>query len=272
MPFRGRTVLWFMAGLFPGVLTGQAAPAYSASIPGCARFGETVRTSLTLQTGGRTASATSGRSSELTFAVRDGAVQPVLQVVAWFDSLVVWRSAAGMRVEPDASGVLGGRYRAELLPDGTMTTSTVPFVPQEVREVTDLAGVLDDMLPRLPPRVLQSGEEWRSGDTLAIKRLSDSAGTQRYRVQLLREGPVPPPPGDTLSPTYTRQLDDRGIAVWLPSRGVVRFEHDITVEANVPATRAVRVPARSLVEQHIVLERLPDPSAGTCPASLFDEP
>ena len=272
MTFRGRTVLWFMAGLFPGTLAGQAAPAYSAAIPGCARFSESVRTSLTLQTSGRTASATSGRDSELTLAARDGPVQPVLQVVAWFDTLVVWRSSAGTRVEPDASGVLGGRYRAELLPDGAMTTTVVPFVPQEVREVTDLAGVLDDMLPRLPPRLLQSGEEWRSGDTLAIKRLSDSAGAQRYRVQLLREGTVSPPPGDTLSPAYTRQLDDRGIAVWMPSRGVVRFEHDITVEANVPASRAVRVPARSLVEQHVILERLPDPATGTCPASLFDEP
>lgn len=272
MSVRGRTVLWFVAGLFPGTLMGQAAPAYSASIPGCARFGETVRTSLTLQTSGRTASATSGRDSELTFAVREGAVHPVLQVVAWFDSLVVWRSVAGTRVEPDASGVLGGRYRGELLPDGTMTTATVPFVPQDVKEVTDLAGVLDDMLPRLPPRLMQVGEEWRSGDTLAIKRLSDSSATQRYRVQLLREGPVSPPPGDTLSPTYTRQLDDRGIVAWVPSRGVVRFEHDITVEANVPAGRAVRVPARSLVEQHVVLVRLADPPAGTCPSSLFDEP
>ena len=63
-----------------------------------------------------------------------------------------------------------------------------PSFPSAVREVTELAGVLDDMLPRLPPWVIQVGEEWRSGDSLAIRRLSDSASLQRYRIQLNREG------------------------------------------------------------------------------------
>ena len=161
----------------------------------------------------------------------------------------------GNRLEPDASGVLGGRYRALLLPDGSTTTQVVPFVPAGVKEVTDLAGVLDDMFPRLPPRVLQAGEEWRSGDTLAIKRLSDSASLQRYHVQLSLQGPVAPPPGDSLTPTYVRTLNDRGVAAWDPARGPVRYDHAVTVEASVPVGGAIRNPARSLVEQQILLER-----------------
>lgn len=252
-------------------LVAQAQLGYSATQMACVRFRESVRSDLTLQTAGRTASANSGRESHLNMATVARPTAPPYQFVAWFDSLRVWRSAGGNRVEPDASGVLGGRYRGELLPDGSTVTQVVPFVPQAVLEVTELAGVLDDMLPRLPPRVLQNGEEWRSGDTLAIRRMSDSASLQRYRIQLSRQGTVPPPPGDTLTPTYTRTLSDRGVAAWDPVRGPMRYDHAITVEASVPVGGAIRSPARSLVQQQIVLERRPDPPPDTCPPSLFAE-
>ena len=249
----------------------QSAPGYSADQLACASFRQSIRSDLTLQTAGRTASANSGREGHLIMATTARPTAPPYQLVAWFDSLRAWRSAGGNRLEPDASGVLGGRYRGQLLPDGSIVTQAVPFVPQEVREVTELAGVLDDMLPRVPPRALQVGEEWRSGDSLAIKRLSDSASLQRLRIQLTREGLVPPPPGDTLTPTYSRTLSDRGIAAWDPVRGPMRYDHAITVEASVPVGGAIRSPARSLVEQQVLLERRADPPAGTCPASLFAE-
>lgn len=250
----------------------QSVPGYTASQFACARFHEEVRSDLTIQTSGRTASATSGRESYLIVAAIAAPTPPASRFVAWFDSLRVWRSAGGNRVEPDASGVLGGRYRGDILPDGSVITQVTPFVPPYVREVTELANTLDDMFPRVPPRVLQAGEEWRSGDTLAIKRLSDSANLQRYRVQLMREGAVHPPPGDSLTPTYTRTLSDRGVAVWDPARGPMRYDHEITVEASLPVGGAIRTPMRSLVEQRVVLERVADPPAGTCPASLFAEP
>jgi hypothetical protein len=253
-------------------LDAQAVPGYAARQLACSRFHESVRTDLTLQTAGRSATATSGRESFLVLAATPAATPPALQLVAWFDSLRVWRSVGGSRQEPDASGVLGGRYRGLLLPDGSTTTQVVPFVPAPVKEVTDLAGVLDDMFPRLPPRVLQAGEEWRSGDSLAIKRLSDSASLQRYHVQLMRQGPVPPPPGDSLTPTYNRTLNDRGVAAWDPVRGPVRYDHAVTVEATVPAGGAIRNAARSLVEQQVVLVREAEPPPASCPASLFLEP
>lgn len=253
-------------------LFAQSAPGYTATQLACARFHESVRSDLTLQTAGRTATANSGRESHLIIAAIVSTTPPALRVVAWFDSLRVWRSAGGNRVEPDASGVLGGRYRGELLPDGVFDTQVVPFVPGAVREVTDLSSALDDMLPRLPARLLQAGEEWRSGDSLAIRRLSDSASLQRYRIQIIRQGQVSPPPGDTLTPTYTRTLNDRGVAAWDPARGPMRYDHEVTVEASVPAGGAIRNPARSLVEQQIVLERRVDPPSGNCPVSLFSGP
>jgi hypothetical protein len=253
-------------------LHAQSVPGYSASQLACSRFHESVRSDLTLQTAGRGGTATSGRESHLLVAAMARPAGPEIHLIAWFDSLRVWRSVGGNRQEPDASGVLGGRYHAQLLPDGSTTTQVVPFVPAAVKEVTDLAGVMDDMFPRLPPRVLQAGEEWRSGDTLAIKRLSDSASLQRYHVQLTLEGPVPPPPGDSLTPPYVRTLNDRGVSAWDPVRGPVRYEHEVTVEATVPAGGPIRNAARTRVEQKVLLEREPDPPAGTCPASLFAEP
>ncbi len=252
-------------------VSAQAELGYSAAQLACASFRQSIRSDLTIQTAGRTASANSGREGHLNMATIASPTPPRMLVVAWFDSLRAWRSAGGNRIEPDASGVLGGRYRGDLLPDGSIVTQVVPFVPDAVREVSDLAGVLDDMLPRLPPWVIQVGEEWRSGDSLAIKRLSDSASLQRYRIQLNRDGLVPPPPGDTLTPTYSRTLNDRGIAAWDPVRGPMRYDHAITVEASVPVGGAIKSPARSLVEQQVLLERTADPPAGSCPASLFAE-
>ena len=269
----GTTAAALLAMLvFGSRAAAQAAPEYTAAQLACVRFQETVRNDLTLQTAGRTATAKSGRDSYLVVAAAAAPSPPQLLLVAWFDSLTVWRSAGGNRLEPDASGVLGGRYRGILLPDGSISMQVFPFVPAQVREVTDLAGALDDVFPRLPPRVLQAGEEWRSGDTLAIKRLSDSAALQRYHVQRTLRGPVPPPPGDTLTPTYDRSLNDRGIVVWEPLRGPLRYDHDLTVEASVPVGGAIKNPVRSLVEQRILLERVADPPAGTCPATLFQEP
>jgi len=54
--------------------------------------------------------------------------------------------------------------------------------------------------------------------------------------------------------------------------GPLRYDHAVTVEATVPVGGAIRNPARSLVEQQILLEREGDPPPGTCPASLFAEP
>jgi hypothetical protein len=49
----------------------------------------------------------------------------------------------------------------------------------------------------------------------------------------------------------------------------MRYDHAITVDASVPVGGAIRSPARSRVQQQIVLERRPDPPLDSCPPSLF---
>lgn len=241
-------------------------PVYRAGALACARFREVLENNLTVETAGRMSSATSGREGDLLITVSPGSAG-ALGVVAWYDSLHVWRVAAGFRMEPDPSGMLGGQYRGELTPDGGFTTHDRPFVPDEVHEVMDMSNALDDFLPRLPPRALQVGEEWRSGDTLAVQRLSDSTSLQRYRIRINRQGTVSPPAGDTLTPAYSRTLTDMGVAAWDLARGPVRYDHRIEVVADIPASGGVKRPVRSQLEQHAVLERREDPGEALCSAA-----
>ncbi len=246
------------------VSESQAQEAmYRAGSFACARFREVLESNLTVETAGRMSSATSGREGDLLVTATPGQADG-LDVVAWYDSLRIWRVAAGSRMEPDASGLLGGQYRGELAPDGSFTTRDRPFVPDEVHEVMDMSNALDDFLPRLPPRALQVGEEWRSGDTLAVQRLSDSASLQRFRIRIDRDGVVPAPAGDTLTPAYTRDLTDTGVAVWDLTRGPVRYDHRIEVVADIPARGGVKRPVRSQLQQHAIFERREDPGAAAC--------
>ena len=259
---------WTAAAIMAAVVVSESEAQQATYRPGmfaCVRLREVLESNLTVETAGRMSSATSGREGDLLITATAGNAA-ALSIVAWYDSLRIWRVAAGSRMEPDASGMLGGQYRGNLTPDGSFTTRDRPFVPDEVHEVMDMSNALDDFLPRLPPRVLQVGEEWRSGDTLAVQRLSDSASGQRYRIRIERHGIVPPPAGDTLTPAYTRDLVDVGVAVWDLARGPLRYDHRIEVVAEIPASGGVKRPVRSQLQQHAIFERREDPDAAACAA------
>jgi hypothetical protein len=58
--------------------------------------------------------------------------------------------------------------------------------------------------------------------------------------------------------------------VWHPTVGLLRRERRIVVETTVPASRTVRQPVHSKIEQRITLERdlmLPPADAGGCAES-----
>src|SRR5512134_3436549 len=125
------------------------APAYDARQLGCVRYGEVMDSRLTVESGGRMGSATSGREGDLIITASAPLADQRVPLVAWYDSLRVWRVAGNARLEPNASGIIGGQYRGELGPDGSLVTRERPFVPDELREVMDLGAALDDLFPRL---------------------------------------------------------------------------------------------------------------------------
>lgn len=242
--------------LLPATLAAQA-PSYRSAQLACVRYGEVMESRLTVESGGQMGSATSGREGDLVLSAGTPLADQRIPLVGWYDSLRVWRVAGTSRLEPDASGIIGGQYRGELGPDGLFVTRERPFVPDELREVMDLGAALDDLLPRLPPRALQVGEEWRGGDSVAIQRLADSASLQRYRIRLNRSGEVVPPAGDSLTPAYTRDLVDEGTAAWSQDQGPVRYDRRTTVVARVPAGGTVKRMVRSQLEQRVMIERRP---------------
>jgi hypothetical protein len=137
-------------------------------------------------------------------------------------------------------------------------------VPEPVRELSDVGSALDDLLPPLPPRLLQVGEAYREGDSLTVQRLADSAGLQRYRVERDLAGRIAPPAGDTLTPPFDRTLHDRGTFSWHPDEGLRRYDRRLEIEAKVPQGGAVRYAVRSGVTQRATLDRLrEDPGACT---------
>jgi hypothetical protein len=245
----------------PALHAQGRAPSYGAAQFRCARFEERSASDIVTETGTRRAGARTGRSGELLLAGvprTDG-----VELIAWYDRLAVWRLAAGDSLAPDTDGVLGGRFRGVLSGEGRYAGTQRPFVPDPVRELSDVASALDDLLPPLPPRPLQVGEGFRLGDSLGIQRLADSAGLQRYRVEREVTGRVPPPAGDTLTPPFDRTVRDVGTFAWHPEEGLRRYERRLDMEVMVPPGGAVKRAVRSEVAQRATLARLGE-DAGAC--------
>ena len=244
------------------------APSYGAAQFRCVRYEERSASEIVTETGTRRASARTGRSGELVLAGvprTDG-----VELLAWYDRLAVWRLAAGDSIAPDTDGVLGGRFRGALSLDGRYTAAERPFVPDPVRELSDVAGALDDLLPPLPPRLLQVGEAFRPGDSLGIQRLADSAGLQRYRVEREVAGRVTPSAGDTLTPPIDRTVRDVGTFSWHAEDGLSRYERRLDMEVRVPPGGAVKRAVRSEVTQRATLVRLAE-DAGACTGLTPDD-
>ena len=181
-------------------------------------------------------------------------------IEAWYDSLQVRRSSREGTLEPDTDGIIGGRYRGRLAPDGGYVPDARPFVPEGVAEVVDLSHTLEELFPRLPPRRLPVGGVWRDAGGLEIRRLSDSVAGDtllRFRARLTRAADALTTTGDSGSiPAKQTTREDETFA-WHVRRGLVRRDRTIVVETTIPGGGAVGRPVRSRLEQRVVIERVP---------------
>ena len=256
-----RTLVLLLVFAAPALHAQGRAPSYGPAQFRCVRFEERSVSDIVTETGTRRASARTGRSGELVLAGiprEDG-----VTLVSWYDRLAVWRMAAADSLAPDTDGVLGGHFRGTLSADGRYVASQRPFVPNAVRELSDVASALEDLLPPLPTRPLETGEAFRSGDSLTIQRLVDSTGLQRYRVERETAGRVTPPAGDTLTPPFDRVVRDHGSFTWHADEGVRRYERRLEIEVMVPPGGAVKRAVRSEVAQRTTLVRLRE-DVGAC--------
>ncbi len=237
-------------------LSGQT-PRYAASQLQCASFLERSRSEVKTEMARGGVDATLERDGIWSFRARDSTGGVAIE--AWYDSLELRRRSGDQEVTADTDGLIGGRYRGLLAPDGHYSEHARPFVPDEVAELSDLSTAARDLLPPLPPRALAPGETW-TDSSLTMTRLPDTAVAGRplthLRLRSRTESRETVPRGDTVPIPVRQTVEEEGDIYWSPESGLVRRLRAITIEATVPSGGRVRQPVRSRVEQRVELTRL----------------
>ena len=256
------------AAILAAPLAAQQAPPaadfrYAAPQLACVTFHESSRGRLETQTGTRLRREMLTRSGLLRIHARPAG--PAVAIEAWYDSLALTRASPEGTLAPDTDGLLGGRYRGRLSSSGRYVPEARPFVPDEVAEVADLGGALDDLLPPLPSRPLAVGEAWTDSAGLELRRLPDSlAGRrviQRLELRSRTEARRASIRGDTASIAARQVVVENGQVEWDARAGLLRRTRHLVVETSVPAGGPVARPVRTRLEQDVLLRRAPS-SAG----------
>jgi hypothetical protein len=218
----------------------QSAPArYTIQSLGCAAFLEQVRTQIRSHTGSVVREERAGRDGILVIhAVR---ADSGLSVEAWYDSLTVWREGPEGRIAPETDGLVGGRWRGWLSDDGRYRGDATPFIPDDISEIAELSGVMEDFLPRLPGRTLGAGERY------AWTRHSASDTTAQ--------------PRDTVAVPVRREIDEKGELTWDRTFGPARWERTLVLTVRVNPGGAIRRGMRSAITEEIQVTRLERPPA-----------
>jgi hypothetical protein len=243
---------------------------YTAAQLQCARFEEISQGRLLVESAGRRRQETVGRSGRWSLRARDSAAAIALE--GWYDSLSVSRDGPAGKSIPDTDGLLGGRYRGLLTPGGRYSAVARPFIPDEVAEVVELGGALEDLLPPLPPVPLEVGQRWGDSSGIELRRLPDSVAAgrvvRRLHFRARAEAQLAAVRGDTLSIPAHQVTTEEGQLDWAPRIGLVRRVRHIVVESTIPAGGPVPQAVRSRLEQDVRLSRVTVPAgprAGACP-------
>ncbi len=228
----------------------DAGPRYTAAMLAEASFDLRVRAIIRSQSGGPAREETVAREARL--EVRGTADGDTLRLEAWFDSLVVFREGPEGRITPDADGLIGGRFRGTLTPDGHYRSTVRPFVPDELAEVSDLGDALQNLLPQLPPGALPVGGRWDAG-TLRIVRRPDSTSQgirlERYRWSRVASDTTAAFHDDSLRYETRTRLQEEGDLIWHPVHGPLVWHRVSRIAIEIPAEGPVRRAVRTSVAE-----------------------
>jgi hypothetical protein len=241
----------------PGPQPTLPALRYTASQLDCATFVERSRSTLEAETGGRRRRETLTRSGVLRFRAR--AAGDSLALEAWYDSLALSRESPEVTLRPDTDGLIGGRFRGTLSPDGRYREIARPYIPDGVAEVAGVGRTLEDLLPPLPPRPLTVGEHWTDGAGLELQRIADSSArggpVRRLLLRSKTRTDTAAVRGDTIQLPATEITTEEGELDWELERGLMRRTRHIVIETSVPAGGPLKLPLRSRMEQQAELVR-----------------
>ena len=239
-----------------GWVSSAAAQTYRPSAFACAVFQESVKTSIRGISGSAEVVDRGGRFGLLVLNGRDSS--GVVVLAAWYDSLEVWRETGAGREAPETDGVVGGRFRGVLQPNGTYLPVKAPFIPDDLAEVADLAAVMDDFLPVLPAAPLAPGQQWSDTAGYTIHRLPDAAKAQHYRWTSTRRRGDRYAATDSLAVTLDQLIKETGELAWSAERGPLSWTRQINISARIPATGGVKRSIRSTIDQTVTVARRAD--------------
>ena len=234
----------------------QSPPRYAAAPLACAVFEERVRTEVRAQEAGVPWEETGDRFGRVVFRARpeDGAIR----FEAWYDSLTVRYDARAGRLEPDTDGLIGGRWEGRLAATGSVELLTRPFMPPDLREVSDLSDALLDFLPPLPAASLAPGSQWTDSLGLTVRRLADSTAAEgavaRYEWTIHSRGALPVEVDSTLR--IRQEAEDEGRLAWRDDLGVLGWTRRVTVETQLARTGRGGSSHRGRVVQQIRVRRI----------------
>ena len=156
------------------VLLGVGAGAraqVASSRTNAAHYSESIRATVVTRTGATVRERRVLRDIRYTVEPRD------TQLLVTADSISLVEVVNGVSRRLDVDAVIGGRWT--LAGGSAKSVTDRPFVPAEVREVSDIAVAMDDFWPPAMP-TMAVGAEARLGH-VDWERLADSASHQRHR-------------------------------------------------------------------------------------------
>ena len=207
------------------------------------RYVESSRVTVTTQ---------SGMSVVGRFIVRD------LELVASrrADTLVIQSIATrleettdGRSVAHNTDGFTGGRWKLLADTAGVWRVVARPFVPEMLREVSDLAEAMTDFFPA--PPTLAADARARTADGVSWQRLTDSAGYARYRWQLDQTMDEQQLVADSVPMRVRETRREQGSAV-ADARGWIAWQRRLDSESRT-TLRGLAV--LGVVEHRITVER-----------------
>jgi hypothetical protein len=239
----------------------QSPPRYDASRLACAVFEERVRTEVRAQEAGVPWEETGERFGRLVFRAR--AEDRAIRFEAWYDTLFVRHDARDGRLLPDTDGLVGGRWEGRLTPTGSVELTTRPFMPPDLRAVSDLSDALVDFLPPLPAAAVAVDGRWTDSLGLSMRRIADSAAATgpvaRYRWTIQSRGAAPVDADSTLR--IRQEAQDEGQLAWRDDIGVLGWSRTVTVETQLVRAARGGSSHRGRVEQQIRVRRVTSPAA-----------
>ncbi len=250
-----------VASCFGGTLTAQAGSSirYQPELLACVAFHQSVLSDLETMHGDDRRTETTGWEGDLVLRAKAD-TGGVLSVTAWFERLRVWRDMPEGRIEPATDGMLGGRYRGVLRPDGDYHAVTAPFIPDAVSAIAAMDTALDELFPPLATEPLVPGGAVTDGRRWRFHRLSDTlvATGTALRLRLLRSDTTSVSVdwgGGQVSQGESVE-EEWGRVLWQHRVGPLSWVRRITTVVTFPATALSARPVRTEVRQERRLEHL----------------